>query len=197
MSGSVNAAINFLPERNSMSFAHKNSFFNAFSSKEIFMEPIYSQPAFPLLSTLGQLGFSQLRKNNRGLIITMVVIALLAVSGDAFYSFQTRSTPQKTLQAFCRALEQNDSQGIYKTYSSESNLKDVQAYQQDLMDTIGRITNCTINGVQENGSTATANLTLTLASHLAWGETSVNGYANLVDENGQWKITVAAFPMAL
>jgi hypothetical protein len=133
----------------------------------------YGQPGYPQPGIPGQ----PVRKRSRaGLWITLVIILLLVVVGvgGAFYYFQIRSTPAKTLQAYCTALQNNDAQGLYNTLSTEDT---------ELL--IGGIKSCTVNSnsIQESGSTATGGITLVPDQGRA-----ASGTIHLVDENNQWKI---------
>lgn len=130
------------------------------------------------------------RKRRTGLIIGVIVLLLLVVGGGSVYYFVLRSTPEKTLQAYCDALKNSDAQGAYNLLStnaqSKTNLTDfTKAFQLLKSPLIGGIKTCTFTNVQQNGSNATADVTVTT------GNPAIPIKPNkafLVNENGTWKI---------
>lgn len=129
-------------------------------------------------------------KRRTGLIIGVIVLLLLVVGGGLLYFFVLRSTPEKTLQAYCTALQNGDAQGAYNLLStnaqSKTNLTDfTKAFQLIKSPLVGGIKTCTFTNVQETGSNATADVTVTV------GNTAIPikpSKAFLVNENGSWKI---------
>ena len=97
------------------------------------------------------------------------------------------STPQQTLQDYCTAFEHGDAQGLYNTLSTaaqgHTSVSEIQTGFQELTLLTGGITNCTMNNLQANGSSATATVTFTPVHGQAG---SVN--IQLVAESGAWKI---------
>ena len=147
-------------------------------------QPAYAPPGF------GQPGYPQ-KKSHTGLIITLVVILVLLVGGGGvgFYLL-TRSTPQKTLAAYCDGLKTSNATELYNTLTSaEQAQTSVNKIQTALnaISLIGGVKDCTVNSVTENGSTATGNITLTPNR----GPSS-SGNVHLVDENGTWKIDTSS-----
>lgn len=130
------------------------------------------------------------RKRRTGLIIGLVVLLLLVVGGSSLYFFVLRSTPDKTLAAYCTALQNSDAQGAFNQLSASAQSKTSVAefnrgFQAVKNPLIGGIKSCTFNNVQQNGSTATADVTLT------FGNTAIPvkpTLVTLVNENGTWKL---------
>ncbi len=156
-------------------------------------QPAYPQQGYPQQGYPQQPGFGQpgmpLRKKSRaGLWIAIVVILVLVGGGGGFYYFQIRSTPQKTLAAYCDGFKTNNAQEIYDTGSAkdqaQTSVSKIQTGLKALTLLTGGITSCTFDNVQENGSNATASLTVT-ASHLPPAPPAT---VHLINENGQWKI---------
>ena len=159
----------------------------------------YSQPGYPPMGGYSQQGgyppagnfpqqsYPPQKKSRAGLWIGIIVVLILLIGGGiGGYFYINRSTPEKTLQAYCTALQNNDAQGIYNTYSSDSQSKtDVQKISQGLkfITLITGPLTCSYSNVQQSGSTATATLTLTPTRGKAG-----TGTVHLVDENNQWKI---------
>jgi pSer/pThr/pTyr-binding forkhead associated (FHA) protein len=130
------------------------------------------------------------KKRRTGLIIGAVVLLLLVVGGGSVYFFVLRSTPEKTLQAYCTALQNGDAQGAYNLLStnaqSKTSLTDfTKAFQLIKSPLVGGIKSCTFTNVQETGSHATADVTVAVGNPIGPIKPSK---AFLVNENGTWKI---------
>lgn len=148
----------------------------------------FGQPGYPPAGGFNQPGYPQPKKSRAGLWIGLIILLVVIIGGiGGFVYIQNRSTPEKTLQAYCTALQNNDAQGIYNTLSSTSQEKtDVSQLSKGLQ-LVKLLTggfSCTYANVQQSGSTATATLTLT---PLARGRAS-SRTVHLVNENGQWKM---------
>ncbi len=149
----------------------------------------FSQPGYPQAPAPG--------KRRTGLWIALAaILLLLIVGGGAFAFVQTRSTPQKTMQAYCDALKANDAQGLYNTLSTSAQAQtSVSQLRQGLNlieFLIGGIKDCVVNSdsVQQSGSTATGTVTITTDRNRTSTAT-----IHLIEENGQWKIeNNARFP---
>ena len=130
------------------------------------------------------------KKRRTGLIIGIIVLLLLVVGGGSLYFFVIRSTPEKTLQAYCTALQNSDAQGAFNQLSASAQSKTSVAelnkgFQAIKNPLIGGIKSCTFSNVQQSGSTATADVTLTVGnSAIPIKPTPVT----LVNENGTWKL---------
>src|SRR5579859_1355876 len=132
------------------------------------------------------------KKRRTGLIIGVIVLLLLVVGGGSVYFFVLRSTPEKTLSAVCSAYTNSDAQGLYNQLSTSAQSQTSVAQLSRQFQTadappINGIKTCTFNNVQENGSTATADVSLT------FGNATLNSLVKpikvgLVDENGTWKL---------
>lgn len=130
------------------------------------------------------------RKRSTGLIAGLVVLLLIVVGGGSLYFFVIRSTPEKTLQAYCTALQNSDAQGAFNQLSasaqSKTSVADLnKSFQAIKSPLIGGIKSCTFNNVQQNGSTATANVTLTVGNPAIPIKPTL---ATLINENGTWKL---------
>ena len=146
----------------------------------------FGAPAAPAAPTA-----EQPRKRRTGLIVGVIVLLLLVVGGAVGgFLYINRSTPEKTLQAYCDALKNGDAQGAYNLLSTNARSKTNQtdftkAFQLIKSPLIGGIKSCTFTNVQQTGSNATADVTV------AVGNPAVPVKPNkafLVDENGTWKI---------
>ncbi len=169
-------------------------------SPQAYPTPVYQPPQgypqqAPGAGAPGQFGaapaVAQPRKRRGCLVIGLIVLLLLIVVGAiGGFLYASRSTPDKTLQAYCTALQNGDAQGAYNQLSGDAQSKTsvakinqgLQLFKNPL---IGGIKSCTYNNVQQNGSTATADLLVTFGnSTIPSKPTNVT----LVDENGAWKL---------
>ncbi len=148
-------------------------------------------PGYGLPPEIPQPDYGLLKKNWNALwiVLTALLLLLLVAGGSIYYYLQIRSTPEKTLQAYCNAVKDDDGQALYDTYSRASQTQtDVAHLQQGLrlIDFLsGGVQDCSVdrNSLQENDPQATGRVTFILN----------NGRANstmlhLINENGQWKI---------
>ena len=146
--------------------------------------PVYAteQPGYPLASAP--------QKNHIGLWAALaVLLILLGVGGGTIYYLQARSTPQKTLQAYCAAIVTDDAQTLYEMYSSEAqahiSVHGLQQILQIVTLLTGGVKACVVdtNSIQESDPTASGMVTFT-----ANNDRSTRITLHLIDENGQWKI---------
>ena len=117
------------------------------------------------------------------------LVGLLLLSGIAFgaFSYANRSTPTKTLNAFCNALKVGDyhtaynqlSRGMQAKFGSEADF--TAGYSNN--GGLGKITDCTVSTVDDEAGTGTISYVLRggTASKL------VVDYS-LINEDGSWKI---------
>jgi hypothetical protein len=167
----------------------------------------YTPPAQqPYAPAPGQVGFpgypatavQPQKKSRLGLWIALVVIALLVVAGGVGgYVYLNRSTPTRTLQAFCNALKASppDYQTAYNQFSARQRAQESeQAFASNLGQALsnpilGGLKDCTVSNVQETGLTATG--TVTLSFHNV-SQTLVFSF-KLINESDGWKIDSGSF----
>lgn len=133
------------------------------------------------------------RRSRAGLIIGLVVLLLLLVGGGIggyLYYNSTRSTPEKTLQAYCTALENSDAQGIFnlesKNLQQHTTLSEIRTGLALIDSPLGGngVKNCVVGPVtNNNGTTATGTVTVTLGDGKSQTSSGV-----LVNQNGSWKL---------
>ena len=137
--------------------------------------PAYPPPAYPQPPNYPQQGYPQQapwagapgqfgapaapmvvqpRKRRTGLVIGLIVLLLLVVGGGiGGYIYINRSTPEKTLQAFCTALENNDAQGLFniesKNAQQNTNLNAIKLVLSSAS-ILGGIKNCVVGPVTNN-----------------------------------------------
>lgn len=146
-----------------------------------FPPPIQLSPPVPVESIV--LPVPTRKRSRRGLWITLSIIAFLLLASIAAFWVSTASTPNKTLDAFCNALQHGDYRAAYNQFShqlqdalSETTYADI--FSQD------KVTQCS-HGIASNfGSSATTELKLVHAS-----KGINNDLVTLIkDNNNEWKI---------
>lgn len=126
---------------------------------------------------------------SKGLWITLALVAILVVGGGILGMLYNanRSTPTKTLQTFCTNFKNSDAQGVYNLLSShaqaQTNVGVLNALVS-LVQSSGGVHDCTVSNVQENGSTATGHLTITLTN----AQSNQSVLEHLINEKGTWKM---------
>ncbi len=146
--------------------------------------------------TSGTMTGQQPGKRRTGLIIGLAVLLLLLVAGGiGGYMYFTASTPQKTLSAICSSLVNNDPQGFFNQLSTHAQSQNpeskiAQDFQALQASSIGGVKTCNFSNVQQSGSTATADVSITVGVASA-NPTSPTRFT-LVDENGTWKVDTFA-----
>lgn len=147
---------------------------------------------------------AQRRRSRTGLIIGLIILAIIVIGGAfAGFAYATRSTPTKTLQAYCSALQNNDPHGAYTLLSTRAqNQENEQTFTQRFSQTeealhnplVGGLKSCTVSNVQENGAGATGTITLAVNNTSATVPLNVT----LVKESsglfGAWKMDQATTP---
>ncbi len=127
---------------------------------------------------------TQRPKKRRGYIIGLALVVLIVLAAVGIYVYMNRSTPNNTLTTYCSALERGDYQTAYNQLSSAAKNSITEAsFAQEWQQSAGAIQSWTINSLQEQSSTANAQLTFTLIN----GQT-VPATIILINENGQWKV---------
>jgi uncharacterized membrane protein YvbJ len=130
------------------------------------------------------LPIAQRPKSRRGYIIALALAVLVVLAAVGTYVYVNRSTPNNTLTTYCTALERGDYQTAYNQLSSGLQNSITEArFAQEWQQSVGAIKSWTVNNLQEQGSTATAQLTFTLSNGRMVPATII-----LISENGQWKV---------
>lgn len=127
------------------------------------------------------------KRSRRGLwLILGAIIGVLLIAGIAFgvIGYVNRSTPTKTLNAFCTALKGGDYQTAYNQLSSglQAKFGSEAAFAAGFQSNggLGKVTNCSVGSVNDGAGTGSINYTFSGGSGLTVDYT-------LIDESG-WKI---------
>jgi len=154
----------------------------------------YGQPAQGDITAPGRPVQPARKKSHLGLWITLIIL-LLAIIGAAAgaYYYVNRSTPTKTLQAYCDAIRTSNASEAYNLLSTQVQSRTTQqrfttsfnnAERLLNLPVVGGVSDCTVSNVQESGSSATGTIVITIKN----GGRSVPSKESLINENGTWKI---------
>lgn len=114
---------------------------------------------------------------------TIAAVLVIALASFAVVTYLNRSTPMKTLDAFCNALQREDYQTAYNQLSTQLQ---GQIQEQVLAAALSqdKVISCVHGNASEGGSSSTTSLKLVHTSHGV-----NNDKVTLVkDKNSNWKI---------
>jgi len=159
-------------------------------AQQPYMHPVYpgSIPPGDVGPTPGYVPATQERRKNRLLLWIGLGLGLLVVIGLAIggYFYFTRSTPEKTLDAYCRALLGQDYLTAYNQLSISLQTTERESQFARILEAQGRITSCTHGAANFNGTTALVNLVFLSSS----GQSSNSPVTLTQDSGNTWKISV-------
>lgn len=165
----------------------------------------YQQQWAPAPGQMGAPGMPQApaappkKKSRTGLIVVLVVLLLILVGGGIAGYLILRSSPEKTLTAFCTAIKNNDAQGAYNQLGTDITGHETEqqyatgfARSEALINSpaVGGLKDCVVSNIQQNGSTATGIILLSVNKSTV--TLPIN--CTLRDENSGWKIETGAIP---
>ena len=117
--------------------------------------------------------------------ISLGIIVVLLLGGGAYYYF-SRSTPEKTLDAYCQALQAQNYLAAYDQLASSLQNTETEPQYAALSQASGKISTCTHSSASIIANTATAKLTL-----LSSAGQRYNGTITLLQDNSSnWKISI-------
>jgi zinc-ribbon domain len=154
------------------------------SADTVFAPP--PPPGVPEIASSSELPTApraQRPKRRRGYFLALALIVLLVLVAVGAYVYLNRSTPEKTLTTYYGALIRGDYQTAYDQLSTATKGKITEPAFVLFWQALGGVKAWSTTSLQEQGSTATAALTLTLGN----GQTRP-ATIPLVNENGVWKI---------
>jgi hypothetical protein len=134
----------------------------------------------------GYMSIKQVRRRERKFILIgaglLVVIALALVG----YFFFNRSTPEKTLDAFCIAMQGQDYQTAYNqlSYSLQSNETELEF--ANTLRANGKVNACKHSPTKTANNKATANVTIVTGS----GQASSSSIILTADSGNIWKLSL-------
>jgi hypothetical protein len=155
--------------------------------------PAYGSPAQPAYGVPGPgipgAGFPPARRRNPILWIVLGVVGVLVILGIILFAVVANaSSPTKTLQAYCNAIQGKDYQTAYNQFSNNVQNQVTESQYAALEDgsvkPFGGISTCSVSNVTQGDTTATGTITYTFGN----GKSGPVPYS-LIKENNTWKIT--------
>ena len=157
---------------------------------QLYAQAGYSIPPSGSPPVANELTGPQRPKPRIGMWITLALVAVAIVGGSITLGIvynTNRSTPTKTLQTFCTDFKNSDAQGLYDLLSSHAQAQTSVGVLKAILELVqlnGGVRDCTVTNVQENGSTATGHLTITLNN----AQSNQSILEHLTNEKGTWKM---------
>lgn len=134
----------------------------------------------------GYMPIEQVRRRDRRFILIgvgLLIVIALAIGG---YFYFNRSTPEKTLDAFCTAVQGQDYQTAYNQLSNLLQSNETELEFANTLRANGKVNNCTHSSANTTNNRATANVTIVTNS----GQSS-SSKITLTTENGNnWKLSL-------
>lgn len=164
-----------------------------------YMPPGAQQPYYPGPIPPGYVGpvpgyvpGAPVKRRNRRFIwigLGVLVVIALAVVG---YIYFTRSTPEKTLDAYCNALLGQDYLTAYNQLATGLQHNETESGFAQMVEAQGKITSCSHGSANINGATALVNFIFASSS----GQNSNSPVTLIQDSGNTWRISVP-FPPAI
>jgi hypothetical protein len=156
-------------------------------------QPPFAQPAYPgsmpsypdSTPTDAESAPSQAARRGRSWIWITLGVVVLLILGGAAYVFFTRPTPEKTLDAYCQALQTQNYVAAYNQLASSLQNMETEPRYAAISQDLGKTTACTHSSANIITNTATANLTL-----VSSGQTYKGIVTLLQDSSNNWKISI-------
>ena len=134
----------------------------------------------------GYMSIGQVRRRERRFILIglgLLVVIALAIGGYFFFS---RSTPEKTLDAFCNAIQGQDYQTAYNQLSNslQSNVTELEF--ANTLRANGNVNTCTHSSTNTTNNKTSANVTIVTKS----GQSSSSNITLTTENGNNWKLSL-------
>lgn len=134
----------------------------------------------------GYVSIAELRRRNRRFLVIglgLLVVIALAVAG---YFYFTRSTPEKTLDVFCNAMQGQDYQTAFNQLSTSLQSSETELEFAHTSQAGGKVSACNHSVATTRSNQATANVTLVTGV----GQSTSTTITLTTDSNSAWKISM-------
>ena len=134
----------------------------------------------------GYMSIEQVRRRDRRFILLGVGLLIVIALAIGSYFYFNRSTPEKTLDAFCTAMQGQDYQTAYNQLSNSLQSNETELEFANTLRANGKVNTCTHSSANTTNGRATANVTIVTNS----GQSSSSNIT-LTPENGNnWKLSL-------
>ena len=134
----------------------------------------------------GYMPIEQVRRRERRFILIglgILVVIALAIGGYFYYN---RSTPEKTLDAFCTAMQGQDYQTAYDQLANSLQSNETEFEFANTLRANGKVNTCTHSSANTTNNKATAKMTIVTSS----GQASSSSIALTADSGSNWKLSL-------
>jgi len=156
--------------------------------------PVYGQPEVaypPMQPPAPPYGYPPAippKRSNRTLFVILgsvvggIILLCILVS---VIVYAVRSTPEKTLTAYCNALKSGDYQTAYNQFSTGIQRQESEAqFASAFTSTNLKVTGCTVSNTSDDGTVGLGTMSYTTNTNF----TGINDY-RFIQESGTWKIS--------
>ncbi|HEX6108421.1 MAG TPA: FHA domain-containing protein [Ktedonobacteraceae bacterium] len=134
----------------------------------------------------GYVPIEQVRRRDRRFVLIglgLLIVIALSVGG---YLYFTRSTPEKTLDAFCNAMQGQNYQTAYNQLSNSLQDRETELEFSNTSRAGGKVSTCTYSSTNTTNNRATANMRLITGS----GQSSSSIVTLTADNGNIWKMSL-------
>ncbi len=134
----------------------------------------------------GYMPIEQVRRRDRRFIfigLGLLIVIALAIGG---YFYFNRSTPEKTLDAFCTAMQGQDYQTAYNQLSNSLQSNETELEFANTLRANGKVDTCTHSSANTANNKATANVMIVTRS----GQASRSSITLTTDGSNDWKLSL-------
>ena len=134
----------------------------------------------------GYMSIGQVRRRERRFILIglgLLVVIALAIGGYFFFS---RSTPEKTLDAFCNAIQGQDYQTAYNQLSNSLQSNETELEFANTLRANGNVNTCTHSSTNTTNNKTSANVTIVTKS----GQSSSSNITLTTENGNNWKLSL-------
>jgi limonene-1,2-epoxide hydrolase len=125
------------------------------------------------------------RRDRRFILIGLGLLFMIALAVGSYFYFN-RSTPEKTLDAFCNAMKGQDYQTAYNQLSNSLQSNETEIEFANTLRANGKVNTCTHSSANTTNNKATANVTIVTGS----GQASISSIILTADSGNIWKLSL-------
>ena len=125
------------------------------------------------------------RRDRRFILIGLGLLFMIALAVGSYFYFN-RSTPEKTLDAFCNAMKGQDYQTAYNQLSNSLQSNETENEFANTLRANGKVNTCTHSSANTTNNKATANVTIVTGS----GQASISSIILTADSGNIWKLSL-------
>ena len=134
----------------------------------------------------GYMPIKQVRRRDRGFILIGLGLLLMIALAVGSYFYFNRSTPEKTLDAFCNAVQGQDYQTAYNQLSNSLQNNETELEFANTLLADGKVNTCTHSSANTANNKATARVTIVTGS----GQASSSSIILMADSGNIWKLNL-------